>query len=174
MLREQIASKLEQAFSEHGFAEPSVAQLKSACGVSLRTLYKYYPSKESMIVGALEYRHQRYLDFLTEDINGLEPTERIVSMFIKLQWWMENHAPNGCMSMNAMAAFPDNSMISETVTLHKTQVRALLGEYSQREDLATALFVLHEGASSCWPLLKAEAFHASEKTITTLLQGENR
>ncbi|MEF1262780.1 TetR/AcrR family transcriptional regulator, partial [Vibrio harveyi] len=40
MLKEQIAANLEQAFSELGFAEPSVAQLKAACGVSLRTLYK--------------------------------------------------------------------------------------------------------------------------------------
>lgn len=34
MLKEQIAASLEQAFSELGFAEPSVAQLKTACGVS--------------------------------------------------------------------------------------------------------------------------------------------
>ena len=66
MLREQIAASLEVAFSQQGFAEPSVAQLKTACGVSLRTLYKHFPSKEAMIVGALEYRHQRYLDFLLE------------------------------------------------------------------------------------------------------------
>ena len=31
MLREQIAASLEDTFSQHGFAEPSVSQLKTAC-----------------------------------------------------------------------------------------------------------------------------------------------
>ena len=74
MLREQIAASLEVAFSQQGFAEPSVAQLKTACNVSLRTLYKHFPSKEAMIVGALEHRHHRYLNFLLENVpaGGLE------------------------------------------------------------------------------------------------------
>ena len=66
MLKEEIAASLELAFSHYGFAEPSVAKLKTACNVSLRTLYKHYPSKEAMIVAALQHRHQRYLTFLLE------------------------------------------------------------------------------------------------------------
>ena len=67
IVKEKIAASLEKAFSQYGFAEPSVPQLKNACEVSLRTLYKYYPSKEAMIVAALEHRHQRYLSFLLEE-----------------------------------------------------------------------------------------------------------
>lgn len=58
MSQQQIAENLERAFSQKGFAEPSVAELKALSGVSMRTLYKYFPSKESMVVGALDYRHQ--------------------------------------------------------------------------------------------------------------------
>ena len=67
MLKEQITISLEHTFSQYGFAEPSVAELKNACNVSLRTLYKHYPSKEAMVVGALAYRHQRYLTFLRNE-----------------------------------------------------------------------------------------------------------
>ena len=84
MLKHQIAASLEQAFSTHGFAEPNVAQLKAACNVSLRTLYKHYPSKEAMIVAALEYRHQRYLDFLLND-NPHKGIESVIHIFQKLE-----------------------------------------------------------------------------------------
>ena len=107
VIKEDIAIKLEKAFSQYGFAEPSVAQLKTACNVSLRTLYKYYPSKEMMVVGALDYRHQRYLDFLLSE----SPSPGIASIlhiFDKLEQWMKAFAPHGCMSMNAVAASPSS------------------------------------------------------------------
>ncbi len=171
MLREQIAASLEEAFSKYGFAEPSVAQLKTACNVSLRTLYKYYPSKEAMIAGALEYRHQRYLTFLLNESpsNGVES---VLHIFNKLEQWMKEYAPHGCLSMNAIAAFPDNPLISKAVKEHKEEVRQFLGLQSQREDLSTALFLLHEGVSSAWPVLGKEAVTSAQKAILQLLEED--
>ncbi|GLR06362.1 hypothetical protein GCM10007906_39500 [Vibrio hyugaensis] len=171
MLKEQIAASLEQAFSELGFAEPSVAQLKAACGVSLRTLYKHYPSKEDMIVAALEHRHQRYLNFLLDNSPqaGLEATQHV---FNKLKQWMEDYAPHGCMSMNAIAAFPEHNIINQTVKAHKEDVRQFLGKQSLREDLATQLFLVHEGVSSAWPVLGEEALNSAQQTVLRLLKED--
>ncbi|PTP44564.1 TetR/AcrR family transcriptional regulator [Vibrio splendidus] len=169
MLREQIAASLEVAFSQQGFAEPSVAQLKTACNVSLRTLYKHFPSKEAMIVGALEHRHQRYLSLLLED-SPRSGYQAVTHIFNKLQQWLEEYAPHGCMSMNAMAAFPDNELISQAVTQHKEQVRLLIGKQSLREDFATPLFLLHEGVSSAWPVLGEEAVASAQNMVTKLLK----
>ncbi|MEH6445194.1 MAG: TetR/AcrR family transcriptional regulator [Oceanospirillaceae bacterium] len=168
MLKEQIAASLEQKFSISGFAEPSVAQLKAACNVSLRTLYKHYPSKEDMIVGALQYRHQRYLTFLLANSPeaGLSSVQHIFNMLGK---WMTEYAPTGCMSMNALAAFPENDVIYQTIQAHKKDVRYFLGKQSLRTDLATQLFLLHEGVSSAWPVLQAEALHCAQLTILQLL-----
>ena len=169
MLREQIAASLEVASSQQGFAEPSVAQLKTACNVSLRTLYKHFPSKEAMIVGALEHRHNRYLNFLLENVPAGD-LESMLDIFNKLQQWMEEHAPHGCMSMNAMAAFPDNEIINQAVTEHKREVKTLLGKQSQRDDLASELFLLHEGVSSAWPVLGEEAVTSAQNMVTKLLK----
>lgn len=168
MLKEQIAAALEVAFSQHGFAEPSVAQLKTACGVSLRTLYKHYPSKEAMIVGALEHRHQRYLSLLLEEAPQ-SAQESIDHVFTRLQNWMEEYAPHGCLSMNAIAAFPDNELINQAVLDHKHEVRALLGQLSHNEALSTPLFLLHEGVSSAWPVLGQAAVASAKSTANTLL-----
>ncbi|PKF62018.1 TetR/AcrR family transcriptional regulator [Psychromonas sp. psych-6C06] len=169
MLKEQIAASLEEVFSKYGFAEPSVAQLKTACNVSLRTLYKHYPSKEVMIVGALEYRHQRYLAFLLNESPSLG-VESVLHIFNKLEQWMKEFAPHGCLSMNAIAAFPDNLVISKAVKEHKEAVRQFLGVQSQREDLSTALFVLHEGVSSAWPILGRDAVTSAQKALLQLLK----
>ncbi|MBU2908176.1 MULTISPECIES: TetR/AcrR family transcriptional regulator [Vibrio] len=169
MLREQIAASLEVAFSQQGFAEPSVAQLKTACNVSLRTLYKHFPSKEAMIVGALEHRHQRYLSLLLED-SPRSGYQAITHIFNKLQQWMEEYAPHGCLSMNALAAFPDNELINQAVIEHKKEVQALMAKQSQREDLASELFLLHEGVSSAWPVLGEEAVASAQNMVTKLLK----
>ena len=169
MLREQIAASLEVAFSQQGFAEPSVAQLKTACKVSLRTLYKHFPSKEAMIVGALEHRHQRYLSLLLED-SPRSGYQAITHIFNKLQQWMEEYAPHGCLSMNALAAFPDNELINQAVIEHKKEVQALMAKQSQRDDLASELFLLHEGVSSAWPVLGEEAVASAQNMVTKLLK----
>ncbi|MFT5788801.1 MAG: AcrR family transcriptional regulator [Shewanella sp.] len=171
MLKQQIAASLEEAFSLYGFAEPSVAQLKVACNVSLRTLYKHYPSKEAMIVAALEYRHQRYLAFLLNE-SPSRGVESVVHIFNKLEQWMREYAPHGCLSMNAMAAFPDNQFISEAVKNHKQEVQQVLGFQSKREDLATALFLLHEGVSSAWPVLGQQAITSAKKALIQLIEEE--
>jgi AcrR family transcriptional regulator len=171
MLKTQIAASLEQKFSKSGFAEPSVAQLKTACNVSLRTLYKHYPSKEEMIAGALQHRHQRYLTFLLADSPeaGLSCVQHI---FNRLGKWMIEYAPNGCMSMNALAAFPENDVIYQTIQAHKKDVRDFLAKQSLREDLATQLFLLHEGVSSAWPVIQDDALDSAQHTILTLLTGK--
>ena len=57
----KISAGLERAFARHGFAGPSVDDLRDAAGVSLRTLYRYVPSRAEMVLAALEHRHQRCL-----------------------------------------------------------------------------------------------------------------
>lgn len=172
MLKQQIAANLEQTFSELGFAEPSVAQLKDASGVSLRTLYKHYPSKEDMIVAALEHRHQRYLDYLL-DGSPESGQAAITHAFNRLGLWMASYAPNGCMSVNAIAAFPEHELIGLVVKNHKENVRQFLGKHSSRQDLATELFLLHEGVSSAWPVLGGDAITSAQHAISTLLSKDS-
>ncbi len=169
-LKVQIAASLEVAFSQLGFAEPSVAQLKTACNVSLRTLYKHYPSKEAMIVAALEYRHQRYLSFLTDEAANTG-TESVLFIFSQLEKWMQQFAPNGCMSMNAISAFPDNQDVINAVASHKLDVRQRLADASLRPDLASALFLLHEGVSTTWPLMGQESVLSAKQVISIIMES---
>ena len=124
-----------------------------------------------MVVAALDYRHQRYLDFLLNE----SPPPGIASIFHifdRLEQWMKAFAPHGCMSMSAVAAFPDDPVIASSVQKHKQEVRHFLGQQSQREDLATAIFLLHEGVTSSWPVLGAKAIISAQRTLSTLLEED--
>jgi AcrR family transcriptional regulator len=172
MLREKIAADLENAFSHFGFAQPSVAQLKSACNVSLRTLYKHYPSKEAMIIAALEYRHKRYIAFLLSESHSTG-IESVLHIFEKLEQWMTEFAPNGCLSLNAIAAFPDDMAMKEAVRQHKEEVQKLLVQLSERDDLSTELFLLHESVSSVWPTMGKASVTSAQKIIKQLWSSES-
>ena len=172
MLQDQIAASLENAFSEYGFAQPSVAQLKDACNVSLRTLYKYFPSKEAMIVAALEHRQRRYITLLENDLPATAEA-RITVIFARLAAWMENSAVNGCMSLNACAAFPNNAEIKQAVMRHKMEVRELLAAQSDQPALANQLFLIHEGVASSWASLEQQSLHSAQAVINTLMENTN-
>ena len=71
-----------------------------------------------MVVAALEYRHQRYLSFLLQT-SPPPGADCLFHIFNKLEQWMEEFAPHGCLSLNAIAAFPDNELINKSVKEHK-------------------------------------------------------
>jgi AcrR family transcriptional regulator len=53
-IRNELTAAAVQLFSEHGFAETTGRQIAEAVGVSERTFFRYYASKEDVILGALD------------------------------------------------------------------------------------------------------------------------
>ncbi|MFG6158892.1 TetR/AcrR family transcriptional regulator [Halomonas sp. 1390] len=169
MDKDQIAARLEGFFSQQGFATPSVPEIQKASGVSMRTLYRHFPSKEAMVIGALDHRHARYLAFLATDAPP-PGIDAITELLQRLSQWMVNNAPNGCLSMSAFAAFPHNPQVNASVKQHKHDMRRLLVTLSGREDLAGELFLLHEGASTAWPTLGEEAIRSAQTAAMQLMR----
>ncbi|WP_051333328.1 TetR/AcrR family transcriptional regulator [Aliagarivorans marinus] len=171
-IEERIAANLEQLFSQRGFAEPSVAELKAASGVTMRTLYRYFPAKEAMVIGALEHRQQRYLAFLRDGLPE-DTHQAVVHIFERLAQWMREAAPNGCMSSHALSAFPDNSAIQQAVTAHKQALLDLLQGLSSQPDIGYQLLIIHEGASAAWPLLGPQAIEHASQLAQTLIENSS-
>ncbi len=167
-----IKFHLEQTFSQRGFAEPGVADLRKAAGVCLRTLYRYFPSKVAMVIGALDYRHTRYMDFLSD---GEPPpgSESILHLLHRLDKWMQEYAPHGCLSVNALAAYPNNREILETVKRHKDETIQLMARRSGRKELSLELFLIHEGVSATRPLVGIQTIKAAKIAILKLFNGGN-
>lgn len=135
---------------EMGFATQGVDALRAGADVSLRTLYKYFPSREAMVIGALDYRDAVYLDWIAGGPeNG---AGHVLHPIVRLGDWLGQVANTGCLFLNALAAYPDSKAIQETVYGHKARLHlefrnrlVQAAPHGDADNLADALFLLHEG-----------------------------
>lgn len=165
----KIAAGLETCFRTKGFSEPGVDALRAAANVSLRTLYKYFPSREDMVAGALDYRCERYLNFISEDAPA-HGHEAIDYVFARVGEWMRTESSVGCLFLNALAAYPKSLKIRNTVERQKSSTRETLSQCANRQDLANALFLIHEGATAAWPFLGSEAIRTARASAISLMR----
>jgi AcrR family transcriptional regulator len=54
LMRQQLSDTATQMFMERGFDAFRVAEVAEACGVSEKTVFNYFPTKESLILDRLE------------------------------------------------------------------------------------------------------------------------
>ena len=54
LMRQQLSDTATQMFLERGFDAVRVAEVAEACGVSEKTVFNYFPTKESLILDRLE------------------------------------------------------------------------------------------------------------------------
>ncbi len=168
--RMKIARSLERQFAEMGFATQGVEALRSGADVSLRTLYKYFPSREAMIVGALEYRDHVYLDWIAGGPStGID---HVLYPIQRLGDWLNQVANTGCLFMNALSAYPESTAVRDAVKQHK---RRLENTFRQRltrvapdcdaQSLAATLLLLHEG------LTETARLHGPQKATAAALHA---
>lgn len=64
----------------HGFEDTTTRQVAERAGVSIGSLYQYFPSKEALITALLERQIQRVLDVCTEALQpqGPRSTQQVV------------------------------------------------------------------------------------------------
>lgn len=158
----KIAAGLEQAFAQHGFAQIGVDGLRQASQVSLRTLYKYCPSREAMVITALEYRHQRYLAYLLEGL-PTQPTLAIDNVFERVGSWMEENAPQGCLFKSAVAAHPDSDVLHQMLERHKLEVSDGLVRATGLTSHQDELLFLHEAIIHSWSIMGPRAISSAKR-----------
>ena len=158
----KIAAGLERAFAARGFAEPSVEDLRDAAGVSLRTLYKYTPSRAEMVLAALENRQQRYLALVFDDLPRA-PADALEAILARVGQWMETETSHGCLFHAAVAADPGSDSLRALLTRHKAEVAAKAAAATNLARAETALLLIIEGLTQTWPLRGAEAVTAAQR-----------
>jgi AcrR family transcriptional regulator len=177
--KQRIASDLERCFAEQGFAEQGVEALRAGANVSLRTLYKHFPSREAMIVGALEHRDVTYLESLKG--GPQEGAQHVLHPLVRLGDWLSEVANTGCLFLNALAEYPESAAIAAVVKDHKQRLadefRLRLERVVPDRDtshLAETLFLLHEGMTQAARLQGSErATEAALRAARAALAAEN-
>ncbi|MDB5541412.1 MAG: hypothetical protein JWQ89_3139 [Devosia sp.] len=70
--REKILHAAFRQFRKTGFFRSGIDEIAAASGVTKRTLYNHFPSKDDLLAAVLEAQHKRF--FMTPDPYGISPT----------------------------------------------------------------------------------------------------
>ncbi|MEO1115600.1 MAG: TetR/AcrR family transcriptional regulator [Pseudomonadota bacterium] len=166
----RIAAGLEKAFAENGFAEPNIDSLREAAGVSLRTLYKYLPSREEMVLCALEYRHRRYMQFVFGELPAAQgPVLHI--LFDRISGWMASEAAHGCLFHAAVAAAPRDERLRQLLAKHKREVAQAAADLSGLPGRQGEITLIVEGLMQDWPLHRDRATQSAKNLGDLLLRA---
>lgn len=165
--RTKIAAGLERAFATHGFAEPNIEVLRDAAGVSLRTLYKYMPSREEMVRSALEHRHERYMQQVFSDLPG-SAALAMPAIIDRIADWMAREASHGCLFHAAVAAAPQDARLRALLGRHKAEVAQHATQAARLPAREAEITLIIEGLTQSWPLLESKAVESAKRLSAAL------
>ncbi|MFD0899894.1 TetR/AcrR family transcriptional regulator [Actinomadura sediminis] len=149
----EVASEL---FYERGITSVGMELVAAEAGVTKKTVYDRFGSKDALVMAYLRARDERWRAFMEERLAAVaDPRERVLASFDALGEWLAGGSGRGCSMVNACAELPDAShpvhgLAAEqkawTRELYARLVRALPGE-DATGTLADQLAIVHEGAN---------------------------
>jgi AcrR family transcriptional regulator len=167
-------------FYEHGIHAVGVDTIAAESGVTKRTLYDRFGSKDGLVTTYLQVRDRRWRSRVTARLEeaGSDPLARVLAPFDVLPDWL-TECTRGCSFVNAFAELPDvehpgRQVIVTEKTWLLEQFRATLAEagIEQPDQLAAQLLSLHEGAIVAYSIadvaLAAEAARTAARTLVEL------
>jgi AcrR family transcriptional regulator len=142
-------------FYERGIHAVGVDLIAAEAGVTKKTLYDRFGSKEHIVVEYLADRDERWRAFLARHLDAVppEPTARVLAVFDASLAWARENSPKGCSMVNAHAEISDASHPAyPIITGQKEWMLALFTRLAREaapdraEQLGRTLMLLHEGA----------------------------
>ncbi|MFB7252169.1 TetR/AcrR family transcriptional regulator [Microbacterium sp. NPDC056234] len=150
----EAASRL---FYERGIHAVGVDTIAEAAGVTKKTLYDRFGSKEALVVSYLQHRDARWRAHVAEHLAAASApgTTRVLAVFDAAISWSDENSPKGCSAINARAEIGDGHdghPIFPEVARQKSWLFELFVELctaagvADAESMAQAMMLLYEGA----------------------------
>ena len=153
--RDQLVDTALDLFEQSGFQAVGIDRVLSEAGVAKMTLYKYFPSKDHLIVAALQQKDRTHrLWFINQvEQRASEPRERLLAMFQTLRDMVDQPAYPGCIFARAAAEFGEvDHPVHVAAVDHKRWLRQYIATLAAAagagvpEKLAFQLTSLMDGA----------------------------
>ena len=138
-------------FYRDGINTVGVARVAEVAGVTKKTLYDCFGSKDALVTRYLRQRHQRWWEHLEQRLETA-PAPRALVVFDAYfdHPWLDTG--RGCAFLNAAAELAPNHPALDVVRHHKGLVRRrlaeLVAETTDDPSLAETLFLALEGATA--------------------------
>jgi AcrR family transcriptional regulator len=167
-VRERILNTARELFYRHGIQAVGVDTVVAQSGVAKTSLYRWFPSKDALIVAVIE---QEALDRwagweYTAARSGSDPRERLRAQLAGIVKYVTGPKYRGCPFMNVTAEFADpqhpaRAVAREMMEELRRRVRALVDPLNVRdpEELTDQLVMLIDGAFSSAQVFGKEGPH---------------
>ncbi|QLH21044.1 TetR/AcrR family transcriptional regulator [Streptomyces sp. Rer75] len=158
----RVLDAAAELFYGQGINAVGVDLIAKHAGVTKKTLYERFGSKEALVAAYLRERDERWRVWLTAEVDKSprqDPPGRILATFDALGVWMHRENPRGCGFVNAAAELPDTGhparqVISDQKRWLRDYLRGLSEDAGAADPdaLADELLMLHEGATVLYGL----------------------
>jgi AcrR family transcriptional regulator len=154
-LREHIINTAIELFREYGYHATGVDRIVNEAGVSKKTLYTYFRSKEELLIAALRHYDGVFRNnFMRKvDQSAKSPQEKLLAIFDVAQDWFSQNKFFGCMFINIIGEYSKkNSPIRDICKQFKQLMRAYFKDLcvqagvKEPDVFADKLALLFEGA----------------------------
>jgi len=153
--KKQILDTAITLFTRNGYHATGVDRISEESGVTKRTLYKHFQTKDGLIQSALRRENEDWCDWFTSSVlrRATDPEERILAIFDVLSFWFTTDDFAGCTFLKAACEFPESGdpifgVVQEHDRRLKDFVLSLARDcgISDPEKLALALMLLISGS----------------------------
>jgi len=153
--REHLIDTAIDLFAEHGYHATGIDTILAKSGVSKKTLYRHFRSKEELILAALKKYDGLFRNGFMRQVEQAAdtPRGRILAVFDVAADWFEENNFYGCMYINAISEYSAaDTAIRQVCKEFKSLMRRFITDLCQEmpapdpENLAEELALLLEGA----------------------------
>jgi AcrR family transcriptional regulator len=153
-LKEHILNIADELFYREGIRATGVDTIIAKSGVAKTTLYRYYPSKDDLVVAYLQRRNQRFWELMEAEITKYsQAMEKLLAVFQWLDELLAKPDCLGCPFLMTSSEFGELDYPGHRVAIqHKQAVLKRLVELAQAsgikdsEELGGNLMLLIDGA----------------------------
>lgn len=182
-LKERLLQTASELFYSQGIKATGVDAIVKAAGTTKMSLYKYYPSKDDLILAYLQRQGNKLRTLISQDINHRtdEPEEKLLAVFDVFVELSSSPKFRGCPFINASAEYVDtDGPISQASAEFYREFANLLTELAGQaglrhpKDLAAQLVLLIAGAIVNEQIYRNCSALAMAKQAATVLIAHSR
>ncbi len=184
VLKEKILATATDLFQTRGINSTGVDTIVSVAGTTKMTLYKYFHTKEELIIQVLTKSQQDFQSWLDEKLNtnSKKPSDKIQQLFDFIEEWVTSPNFIGMGFIKASAEFPNEEnpihQLSSKQSREFRQFIAKLAEEAKIKDadgLALQLSLLFEGAVQAEQMKRGSgAIKYAKKAAKILIDGASK
>ncbi len=107
--RDHLIETAITLFCEHGYHATGIDRLLEEAGVSKKTMYQHFRSKEELIYAALRQYDGVFRNNFMKAVEdaGETPQERLIGIFDVAEAWFNDNNFFGCMFINAIGQYSE-------------------------------------------------------------------